>query len=597
MTPPPPRRLATPVHRLRLVTAIAGMASVALLACGAPESATETPLSGVAIKQLSQTPGQTERDGAFSPDGQWIVYGVGTEGSEHIWKRPTAGGEPVQLTSGDAEHLYPAWSPDGTRILFTSNRSGQDNVWTIGADGRGLCQVTSDTDSVAWRRNHLAAWSPDSRQIAFVGSRGGEVVNGSAQGGQRDLFLIAADGGEAMQITDTAEMDEEHPVWSPDGTAIVFARGNRRASRDGPPSSDLVVIDLATRQERTLVSHPGTDQAPTWSPDGRWIAFNSGRSGVLSIWLVPAAGGTAIPVTDDRFAVVPRWSPDGRRLVFNAIDLPTPSIVDADGSNPRRLLIDGFSGYDVRWSADQTGVLYLGPGGELWQYDIDTGTSRNLSIKPMRRRNAAEFAPSPDGRFIAYAAVDPSQRTQLWLYPTAGGTPRQVTASDRDHLHPQWSPDGRTLSFSSDRTIWTVPANGGVEQRVLPNFDKEHWRATWSRDGTRLAFEVAEEEGHIVYTAALDGSDLVRLQGGHSPTWSPDGSRLLIMPPLVLLTPGLRQIPATGGAVEVIFDDGTAAAEPKYSPDGSQILFIALQAADLFVADVGPLLDAQVNLP
>ncbi len=574
---------------------IAALAATVLIGCGAPDATTIEPPPDVAIEQITHTIGDNERDGAFSPDGEWIVYGRRMGGPEHIWKMPAAGGDPVQLTTGDAQHIYPAWSPDGNRILFTSNRGGQDNVWTMRPDGSDLRQVTSDSDTVAWRQGHLAAWSPDSRQIVFVGVRGGEIVNGGGNGGQRDLFILPAEGGKATQITDTPEMHEEHPAWSPEGGRILFAQSPTSDRQD-----DLVIIDLATGREQSLVSHPGNDWAPSWSPDGRWIAFCSNRSGNTVIWIVPSMGGTPLPVTSGRFSVVPRWSPDGRRLVFNATDDFWASVVDADGTNPRRLPIELLRSIDVRWNADQTGVLYLGPEDGIWQYEFETGESRNLGAEPEYRGMGTEanFDASPDGRFIAYAAAGPSQKTQIWLLPTSGASPRQVTASDRNHGAPRWSPDGRMLSFSSDRTtIWTVPANGGVERRVFPDFEQSHWLGTWSPDGTRLAFEVQEAGGHVIYAASIEAGDPVRLVAGHSPEWSPDGKRLLFMPVGFLSSSGLRQMPAVGGPAEILFDDGTTIFAPKFSPDGSQILFTSVPAGDLFVAEIGPLLDAQPDMP
>jgi len=110
-----------------------------------------------------------ERDGNWSPDGQWIVFGSSASGDEDIYKMPAAGGEPQQLTSGPSEDFYPSWSPDGSRILFTSNRSGSsDNVWTMAADGSDLRQVTRATDRVSCRGGHLGTGGRKAWLATFV---------------------------------------------------------------------------------------------------------------------------------------------------------------------------------------------------------------------------------------------------------------------------------------------------------------------------------------------------------------------------------------------------------------------------------------------
>jgi Tol biopolymer transport system component len=148
---------------MRTVTVIA-IASTLLVSCTEQETepdAAEEPT----FSQFTSLEG-SERDAAWSPDGQWVVFGGGPGSQLDLWKMPASGGgEVIQLTSGPAMDVFPAWSPDGTQIAFSSNREGSINLWTVPAAGGEPTRIRGgprNSDSVL-------SWSPTSigRSISY----------------------------------------------------------------------------------------------------------------------------------------------------------------------------------------------------------------------------------------------------------------------------------------------------------------------------------------------------------------------------------------------------------------------------------------------
>jgi Tol biopolymer transport system component len=251
----------------------------------------------------------------------------------------------------------PALATD--RIVFDSDREGLDlDVWSMRPDGRGLVNLTPDGSNAPGAPGETeyfdaqASWRPDGRKIVFVSDRSTPTNTE----GDNEVFVMNADGSNQTQITFNA-LSERFPAWSPDGRKIVVQR-----DMDPNRTDDLLVHDIFTmtaegRHERNVTRTPSLDEfEPTWSPNGRLIAFTSVRGGDdADIYTMNPLGGDVRQLTndpgDDAF---PDWSPDGRLIAFMgaSIDAPDVFTMRADGSRRTQLTFNPAPEGLPVWSPD-----------------------------------------------------------------------------------------------------------------------------------------------------------------------------------------------------------------------------------------------------
>jgi TolB protein len=235
------------------------------------------------------------REGApsWSPDGTQIAfYAERNDQPADLFVMNADGSNVRQLTHTPAAEGYPSWSPDGRLIAFEADdASGNFDIYVMNADGSGTRRLTQDP-----RRDVGPAWSPDGKKIAFMSDRAGPEF---------DIYEMNADGSGVERLT--AGQTNWFPQFSPDGTRLALHVGR-----------DINIFDLKTHATTALTEDPANGMYPTWSPDGRKIAFMSWRNGKTELFTMNADG------TDQRVlfspatgsAIDPRWSPDGSRIVF-----------------------------------------------------------------------------------------------------------------------------------------------------------------------------------------------------------------------------------------------------------------------------------------
>jgi Tol biopolymer transport system component len=216
---------------------------------------------------------------SISPDGKTIYFVSREKGTFDIYSMAMDGGDVERLTNGIGTLYAPELSPNGKRIVFTNNGNG---IWVMRADGNNPHPITFKDDIDP-------TWSPDGSKISFASSRKGN----------RQLFIMDANGDNVEQMTDLSNMGGRS-TWSPDGTKIAFYRG---------PQGDrnIYIVDVATKDIKKL-TNGGDNLGPSWSPDGNWIAFTSFRDGNNEIYIVHPDGSgltrlTNSPTSDWQ----PRW--------------------------------------------------------------------------------------------------------------------------------------------------------------------------------------------------------------------------------------------------------------------------------------------------
>jgi len=203
------------------------------------------------------------------------------------------GSELKQLTDTREFEQYPSWSPDGKKILFTrGDVMSNIDICAMNEDGSGLVRLTEHPE-----RDQRAAWSPDGEKIAFVSQRDGDVA----------IWIMDADGGNKRKL-----VRGRYPSWGPDSRKIVFTSS---AFHD---NDEIYIIDIGGGEPQRLTENKKYDWFPVLSPTGDRIAFDSELFGGQELMLMKTDGSalTRISIAEKTFEQEPSWSPDGRGLAY-----------------------------------------------------------------------------------------------------------------------------------------------------------------------------------------------------------------------------------------------------------------------------------------
>jgi Tol biopolymer transport system component len=266
-------------------------------------------------QQLTRDP---EFDGraVYSPDGRAIAFDSQRGGNVDIYVLRPEDGTVRRLTDDPAYDTVPRWSPDGEKIAFHSRRAGVSTVFVMNADGTGQQALT-----VGPAADFPITWSPDGRQLVFC--RGGA--------GHSDLYRVNVDGSGETRLTHG--VDAHLPTWHRNGRILFTATRFPERPAANPAARAITICTIRPNGAdlRALTAPDVGYHSPAWSPDGRWIAYS--RAG--EVWRMRADGSRQTQLTHgpqpfartpDRRASVfpigfrrsPSWSPDGKRLAFLA---------------------------------------------------------------------------------------------------------------------------------------------------------------------------------------------------------------------------------------------------------------------------------------
>lgn len=358
---------------------------------------------------------------------------------------------------------------------------------------------------------------------------------------------------------------ETEPSFSPDGKRLAFVWGGEKDD-----NRDIYVIRLGETAPIRLTSDPGNDRGPVWSPDGSQIAFGrSTKQGRIAIFLIPSDGGVERKLTDLREREVwtgSSWSPDGKWLAIGGLIM----------ENPTR-------------SSSGIYLIPLEPG------------DRRLLLSKAAPSYTASPAFSPDGQFLAFVTGSSGGKEDMYIIElnqdySMKGAPRGLTHGGGFIRGISWTPDGQTLVYSrstdDDAWLWQVHAFSGAEPVRL---DFAGPRATWpalALKGNRLVYRSGDHD-HDIWQIDVDevqSESLFMERWDIHPRFSFDGRRLTFSSRREGGTRSIWISDADGTNAHRIPRawDGTED-HPCWSPDGRSIAFDASGPKgghDVFVVDI-----------
>lgn len=485
---------------------------------------------------------------------------------------PLIGGEPARLQ-------FSRVGP--TRIgLFVANADGRNEHALLPADSL----------------DYTPSFSADGKWIVFTSERGGSA----------DLFRVHPDGSGLERLTDDPAYDDQGAL-SPDGSTLAFV-----SSREGG-FANLWLQDVSSpnRRARPIAKASAGSFRPSWSPDGKWIAFTSDRDTKRARWnggwelvqstalyIVRADGRSLRRLTEPGgYAGSPRWSADGRRIVFYR---STPQDVYPGRFGRNRPSVSQIVSMDV-----DSGAVHeytSGPGLKLapqWLPDGDVaflekfGDAKGLvfvSGKPGVPGIMRNPSWSADGKTVVYQKpIDAPAPGMLPVFSRDSGFSLYRTGS-----FPAWSPAGDRFVVTLGAALRIFDAKGGNGRTIYDGGkDGQLTFPAWSPDGKAIAFGFGSYfTGHAkpaaIEMVGADGTGLRKLTDGPGnagfPSWSPDGKRIVYR--VAGSEQGLRILNLEDGKVVKLTTEYDNF--PAWSPRGDLIEFTSFRDGDFEIYTVKP---------
>ncbi len=339
-------------------------------------------------------------------------------------------------------------------------------------------------------------WSKDGKSLIYVGERNG----------QTDLFLVSSDDSNEPRLRRTnrhkhepltkTPVSETSPKLSPDGNWLAFQRGQ----------GDLVVMNMETREERTLVSSWNLGNI-VWSPDSRWLAYDMSDENYNSdVWVVSREGGEPVNISrHPRNDSAPSWSADGRALVFlserdnDALNIYHVYLRQQDFERTRA---DREDAEDDKHDAPKKAEEKKDP--LTVQIDFE---DIHLRIRAVTRYpdGVQEAVISPDGEQIAYRTAYQGQ-SDLYVIKWDSTDERRLTTGGQSPTNIQWSKDGKTLYFLSRGRLNRISASGGTAQAT--------------RTDARITINVPAENNYLLDAAWRTLNETFYDPNFHGTNWS-----------------------------------------------------------------------------
>ena len=464
--------------------------------------------------------------------------------ANNIWIVDRAGGPARRLTSFQGETQNPKFSPDGKWIAFSAEYGGNTDVYVVPTDPAAATDNGGQPKRLTWHpgADLVQGWTPDGKRIMFSTGRAANAPNAAPR-----FYTVPVEGGveEPMPLPRAYQ-----GKISPDGKRIAYRMNNswdeERRNYRGGQNRPIWIVDLKTFELESPPWKDSKDMDPVWLGDV--VYFLSDRDGVSNVW---------------------------------AYDTRTKKLGQ----------ITNYSDFDVKTLDAGAGVLVFEQAGYI--HEIDPGSERDRVVniaatgdfpwmmpqwKDVSNR-MTNLALSATGKRAAVEA-----RGEIFTIPAEHGDVRNLTsASGSAEIWPAWSPDGRSISFFSDKSgeykLYVAPQDGLTPPReiTLPEPSRPYSPA-WSPNGRKIAFQDSHFRLWLVDVASgsvkvADG-DLV-YNGDRSivPVWSPDSRYIAYPKHLPSLFRAITLYDVETGEKHQITDGLADATSPAWDASGKYLWF------------------------
>lgn len=325
-----------------------------------------TENSDTTFKPLDLFSLQWVKEPRISPDGSKIAYTrhrfdiMSDQERSNLWLIDSNGENHQPLNDSDIQSSMPRWAPDGERLAYVSNAGGSPQIhihWLKSGRDIAITQLQAPPKSLTWsadgqylafsqfvtrdakpigkpvKKPEGAEWNADAK--VFEDSFYRADSSGFNKPGRSQLFLINAEGGAAIQLTDTNFLHQGKLSFSPDGRYIYYSGNQNSNWQIDRAESDIFRLDILTREITKITDRDGPDTKPTISPDGKWLAY-LGSDDVkkyqdAKIYLSPIANHAPMLLLDlDKPVNEIRWAANSRSLYFSYIDQSVSRIGHVD---------------------------------------------------------------------------------------------------------------------------------------------------------------------------------------------------------------------------------------------------------------------------
>ena len=282
----------------------------------------------------------------------------------------------------------------------------------------------------------IAHYLADALHMQFVGRPGLTLTTLAFQSdrdGHQELYLMDYDGHNQRKIS-AHKSTSGYSDWSGKGDAIAYM-----SYFSGTPG--IYYVDLATSRKIPVFRKEPLNLSPSFSPDGRNIAFAHSSNSNVDVYLCPRnCEEPRRLTTSSAIDTNPSFSPDGRQIAFTSSRSGRPNIyvMDVDGGNVRRISFEGQYNDGASWRADGTHITYASRQGNRFRIAVTNLIDLTTKILVSGPESYEEPTYSPDGQRIAYS-VKRGKASQIWVVNAEGGQPRQLT-HEGNNSAPDWSP-------------------------------------------------------------------------------------------------------------------------------------------------------------